>query len=207
MKITAHGRFSFKYNKEVMEKITFNAYADIRIETYTKEATSFPSGEEVNDFKVTALANHPLLVKTADEVPFFFFDFKAHLIGAAVLSKEETLKEYLKEKMHGVMVQYNLNPEDIIAYLGPALTFSHTLVDRPTLLKVMDMGYRAAAKRTSGVDFFDVPVMNVLMLRNLGIPAKNIYIDAHDTFECDSLLYSKLRGDKKENPTVIELLK
>lgn len=195
------------YNKEVMEKISFTAYADVRVDTYTKEATTFPSGEEVKDFKVTAIANHPLLLKTSDEVPFFFFDLKAHLVGAASLSKDETLKEYLKEKMHEIIVQYNLNPADIIAYLGPSLTFSHTLVDRSTLLKVMDMGYRAAAKRTSGVDFFDVPVMNVLMLRKLGIPAANIYIDAHDTFECDSLLYSKLRGDKKENPSVIELLK
>jgi copper oxidase (laccase) domain-containing protein len=133
MKITAPGRFSFQYNKDAMEKITFAEYADVRIETYTKEATSFPSGEEVSDFKVTALSAHPLLVKTSDEVPFFFFDLKAHLIGAASLSKEETLKEYLKEKMHAVMVQYNLNPEDIIAYLGPSLTFSHTLsIVRPS---------------------------------------------------------------------------
>jgi copper oxidase (laccase) domain-containing protein len=189
-----------------MEKITFETAAELRLETYTKEAASFPSGENVTDFSVTALAHHPLVVQTADEVPFFFYDQKAHLIGAAKLSKDETLKEYLKTKMHEIMVQYNLQGEDIVVYLGPALTFSHTLVDRATLLKVMDMGYRASAKRTSGVDFFDVPVMNVLMLRKLGIPAANIFIDAHDTFECDSLLYSKLRGDKKENPSVIELL-
>ena len=122
-----------------MEKISFTAYADVRVDTYTKEATTFPSGEEVKDFKVTAIANHPLLLKTSDEVPFFFFDLKAHLVGAASLSKDETLKEYLKEKMHEIIVQYNLNPADIIAYLGPSLTFSHTLVDRSTLLKVMDM--------------------------------------------------------------------
>jgi copper oxidase (laccase) domain-containing protein len=190
-----------------MEKIIFENAPELRLETYTKEAVSYPAGEEVADFSVTALSHHPLVVKTADEVPFFFYDKKAHLIGAAKLSKEETLKEYLKTKMHEIMVQYNLQGEDIVAYLGPALTFSHTLVDRPTLLKVMDMGYRAAAKRTSGVDFFDVPVMNVLMLRKLGIPAENIFIDAHDTFECETLLYSKLRGDKKENPSVIELRK
>lgn len=190
----------------IMDRIIFSKSADIRLETYTKEAASYPAGEEVTDFHVTPMANHPLLLKTADEVPFFFYDLKAHLIGAAALSKEATLAEYLKDKMHAIMVQYNLDPADIIVYLGPALTFSHTLIDRPTLLKVMDMGYRAAAKRTSGIDFLDVPVMNVLMLRRLGIPAKNIFIDAHDTFECDSLLYSSLRGDKKSNPSVIELL-
>lgn len=191
-----------------MEKITYDVFPDeLRLATYTKSAASFPSGERVTDFAVTALKNHPLLVETADEIPFFFYARKAHLIGAAVLSKENTLAEYLKSKLHQVMVQYNLSSNDVYCYLGPALTFSHVLVERPVIIKIMDMGYRAAAKRTSGVDFFDVPIMNVLMLRKLGIPSENITLDAHDTFECDSLLYSKLRGDKKANPSVIELLK
>lgn len=195
------------YNKSTMEKIIFDSFAELRLETYTKEATSTPEGESVSSFFVSALAHHPFVLNTADEVPFFFYDRKAHLFGGAPLSKEGTLNEEAKKRMHEVIVQYNLDPRDIAVYLGPSLTFSHTLVDRPTLLKIMAMGYRAAAKRTSGVDFFDVPVMNVLMLRHLGIPAENIVVDAHDTFECDSLFYSKLRGDKGLNPSVIELLK
>ena len=82
-----------------MEKITFTEFPELRLETYTKEAQSYPSGEEITAFSVTALAQHPLLIKTADEVPFFFYDQKAHLIGGAPLSKEGTLKEELKKRM------------------------------------------------------------------------------------------------------------
>jgi copper oxidase (laccase) domain-containing protein len=190
-----------------MEKISFDVFSELELATFTKEAPSLPTGDKVVLLTVTAEKRHPLIVETSDEIPFFFYDKPAHLIGAARLTKEETLTESLKADMHRVIVQYNLVPSDIVIYMGPCLTFSHTVVERPLLLKVMDMGYRAAAKRTSGVDFFDVPILNVIMLRNLGIPAKNIYLDAHDTFECDKLFYSSLRGDKKKNVSIIELLK
>lgn len=190
-----------------MEKLTLVDTKDFRIECFAKDHTGASQGEKVESFKVTALAHHPLLVEASDEIPFFFYDANAHLIGAAKLTKDETLAEFLKAKMHEIIVQYNLLPKDILCYFGPSLTFSHTTVDRSVILKVMDLGYRAAAKRTSGVDFFDVPIMNFLMLRKLGVPAENIFIDAHDTFECDQLFYSKLRGDKLENPSVIEMLK
>lgn len=190
-----------------MEKISFDVFSELELATFTREASSLPTGEKVIALTVTAEKRHPLILETADEIPFFFFDKKAHLIGADRITKEDTLAESLKKDMHRVMVQYNLLPADIVIYMGPSLTFSHTVVERSILLKVIEMGYRAAAKRTSGVDFFDVPIMNFIMLRNLGIPAKNIYLDAHDTFECDKLFYSQLRGDKKKNLSIIELTK
>lgn len=189
-----------------MEKIIFNAYPELRLETYTREAKNIPSGEEIKDVFVSAHKHEPHVLYTNDEVPFFFYAPKQHLYGALRLSKENTLNEFLLKQFHTILVQYNLAPEDVYCYLGPCLTFSHVTVERPVLLKIMDMGYRAAAKRTSGVDFFDVPIMNVLMLRKLGVPSINITLDAHDTYECDQLLYSALRGDSKKNPTVIELL-
>lgn len=188
-----------------MEKIIFESCQDLSVITYTKEAKSIPAGDDVTSFLVSAEKNHPYQLNTADEVPFVFYDHNAKLFGLGKLTKEETLNEFLLKKMHQIMVQYNLKSDDIVCYFGPSLTFSHVVVDRPTLLRIMDMGYRAAAKRTSGVDFFDVPIMNFLMLRKLGIPAANITIDAHDTYECDQLLYSSLRGDSKKNPTLVEL--
>jgi copper oxidase (laccase) domain-containing protein len=190
-----------------MDKISFDVFPELELATFTRDASSLPAGEKVIDLTVTAEKGHALIVESADQIPFFFYDKKTHLIGAARIAKDDTLTESLKSAMHRVMVQYNLIPQDIVCYLGPSLTFSHTVVERPVLLKVMEMGYRAAAKRTSGVDFFDVPIMNVIMLRNLGIPAKNIYLDAHDTFECDKLFFSELRGDKKKNLSIIELVK
>lgn len=196
---------AFLCHNKPMEKIELSTFKELKLTTYTKEAAATPSGTEVNGVLVSSKKHHPYVLWTADEVPFFFYDPKVGIYGAISLSKDETLKEYLFAKLHEIMVQYNLQAQDLYCYLGPSLTFSHVVVDRPTLLKIMDLGYRAAAKRTSGVDFFDVPIMNVLMLRKLGIPSEQIFIDAHDTYECDLLLYSSLRGDGKKNPTVIEL--
>ncbi len=191
-----------------MEKITFDEFPDeLRLATYAKGAAALPTGEKVSSLSVSVLPFHPLLLETADEIPFFFYDRKAHLIGAAPISKEETLRESLKTDLRRVMAQYNLVPSDIVCWLGPSLTFSHTPVDKALIQKLIEMGYRAATKGTFGVVFIDLPVMNFLMLRALGIPAANIYLDAHDTFECSELFYSALRGDKNKNVSVIERLK
>lgn len=190
-----------------MEKIEYTQASDYLIKTYTKEEKSLPFGEKTNGFFLSHEKGKAFVLESADEVPFVFVDPVQGLFGGMVLSKEDTLKEVLLQKFKNILVQYNLNAKDILCYLGPALTFSHVNVDRPTLLRIMELGYRAAAKRTSGVDFFDVPIMNFLMLRKLGIPPENITIDAHDTYECDSLLYSELRGDKEKNPTVVERLR
>lgn len=188
-----------------MEKITFERFPELKIETFTKECKSVPSGEEIKDVFVGAKKHEPHIIFTNDELPLFFYSKKKQIYGCLRLDKENTLKEFLFKKLHEIIVQYNLTVDDLYVYFGPSLTFSHVSVERSTLLKVMDMGYEAAAKRTSGIDFFDIPIMNFLMLRKLGIPSENITLNSYDTYECDKLLYSSLRGDGKKNPTIIEL--
>jgi hypothetical protein len=51
------------------------------------------AAKSVKDFKVTALAHHPFVLKTADEVPFFFYDRKAHLFGGAPFAKKAPSKK------------------------------------------------------------------------------------------------------------------
>jgi copper oxidase (laccase) domain-containing protein len=190
-----------------MDKIIFARFPELRVETYTKSASHQPTGLEVTDFAYSSEKNGPLVIFASDEIPFFFYVPTKNLFGAAKLGKEATLNEFIKKKIHEIIVQFNLDPSAIYCYLGPSLTFSHTIVERPLIEHLMETGYRAAAKRTDGVDFFDMPVMNVVMLRSLGIPFENIYIDNHDTYECDTILYSSLRGDKRKNGSVIELKK
>jgi copper oxidase (laccase) domain-containing protein len=190
-----------------MKYIDYHNFEELRVTTYTKEAHDHPLGNEVKGFVVEAKKGVSYCLETADDIPFVFYAPSAHLFGLTSLSQEETIQEYLKTKMKIVMTQYNLNPKDIYCYFGPSLTFSHVVVSRPTIEKLMDLGYRSAAKRTDGVDFFDMQMMNVVILRNLGIPFANITIDNHDTFENADILYSAMRGDKEKNPTVVELLK
>ena len=187
-----------------MEKIIFEDVNPFYVETFTKESGHLPKAEKLEPFKVYADRETRVLA-TADEIPFFFFDKKSQAHGGATLSVDEVRAEIILKHFKSLLAQYSFKPENIIVYLGPSLTFSHVLVDRAEIIDLMNKGYRAATKRTDGVDFFDPRMMVVVMLRELGIPFANIYLDNHDTFECEALLYSSLRGDSKKNPSYLSI--
>jgi len=170
--------------------------------TYLKNRSPRLTGDEVEGFAVTEDKNRPLVLKSADEIPLFFF-VPGRLVGAIRLGKEETLGEILKIRLGETIAKYSLRPENIIVYFGPCITFSHVPVERPFIEDLMKRGYRSACKRTDGVDYFDMPVMNLLMLRNLGIPMGNIFFSDFDTYENPTLFYSHARGDDKDkaNPS------
>jgi len=187
-----------------MEKITFEDVSPLCVETFTKESPHYPKAEKLEPFQVYA-DRETRVISTADEIPFFFFDKKSLAHGGTALSVEEVRGEIILKRFKPLLAQHSFKSENIIVYLGPSLTFSHVLVERADILDLMNRGYRAATKRTDGVDFFDPRMMVVVMLRQLGIPFSNIYLDNHDTFECDALLYSALRGDSKKNPSYISV--
>jgi copper oxidase (laccase) domain-containing protein len=189
-----------------MDKIILSADEKFSIAAYLK-GSKVPAGlKPLPSFTLENSPKTPFALYAADDVPVIYYAPKQGLFGGATLSKEASLNEELKTKLHTLMVQYNLEGKDLYAFIGPSLTFSHVPVERKVLEDLMERGYRAAAKRCDGVDFFDVPMMNVIQLRGLGLPFDHILIDAHDTFECADILYSQLRGDKEKNPIVIELL-
>ena len=152
----------------------------------------------------TARKGDPICLETADDVPLFFF-CKDKLLGAASISKDLALSGEAKKIVKTAMVASSLQPSNLSIYIGPSLTFSHTSVSRETLLEVIAMGYNAAAKRTDGIDFLDVPLLVLLQMRELGIPMKNIYVSPYDTFENPEILYSELAGDREKNLTVAVL--
>lgn len=159
--------------------------------------------ELVDLFSAKAGKGATLAIQSNDEVPFFFAS--NGVLGAAKIDLNAAVEEVLEKKLHAAITQFNLNPEEIEVYMGPCLTFSHTHVERPLIENLMDRGYRAACKRTDGVDFLDVPLLLLMQCRHLGIPMKNIHIGDYDTFENPSLLYSALRGDNGKNLTVATL--
>ena len=177
------------------------------------EATTFTKGNRhepgaalmVNDYAVSTAKGAELAISSSEEAPVFFA-VKDHILGAAKIDLERATSLFIKKQLHTTITAYGLNPKDIQVYIGPCLTFSHTIVERPLIEKMMALGYRAACKRTDGVDFFDVPVMILLQLRELGIPMGNIVISDYDTYENPELLYSKLRAENEENLTVASLI-
>lgn len=175
-------------------------------------ATTFAKGGRLPDvpafadpFLVVAGKDAAAAVSSADEVPLFFGVSK-RLLGAAKIDLESGVKEDFAKRFHAAITQYGLNPGEIEVYMGPCLTFSHTHVERKLIEELMDRGYRAACKRTDGVDFLDLPLLILMQLRREGVPMKNIHIGDYDTYENPELLRSKLRGDEGENITIAKLL-
>ena len=165
---------------------------------------SFPKDIPLADpFLVVAGAKAQLGVSCSDEIPLFFA--AKGVLGAAKIGLENAINGEFAKDLHAAITQYNLDPRDIQIYMGPCLTFSHTHVERKLLERLMDEGYRAACKRTDGVDFVDIAVLILMQCRKRGILMENIHIGDYDTFENPDLLYSKLRGDKEENLVVATL--
>ena len=184
--------------------------SNIEFDTPLFQATTYCVGNPAPDqvpladpFLVVAGEKASLAADTADEIPFFFA--QGTILGAAKITAEDAVNGTFKERFHAAITQYALDPNKIEVYMGPCLTFSHTPVDRPLIERMMDLGYRAACKRTDGVDFLDVPVLVLMQCRSLGVPMENIHIGDYDTYENPELLHSALRGDKSLNRTVAKL--
>lgn len=192
------------YNPKCMS-IQYSLCDALRITTFTKNEKP-PFFVPIPNGDLAVSNNKPLLLLAADDIPFVFYVKGRNMFGAMAISKQDTFDEKLLHTMKALIENKNLNVKDVYCYLGPSLTFSHVEISREALLSLIQKGYRSAAKRTSGVDYADLPVMNVVMLRKIGIPFQNIHIDGYDTYEASALLYSKHRGDEKKNPTLVELV-
>ena len=186
-----------------MDNINFEG-SSLSCVTYVRsnKAPSLPPLAE--PFLTRAGKNVSIGVLSSDEIPLFFA-VKGMLLGGAKISQECAVKGTFKASLHATFTQYNIQGNQVEVYMGPCLTFSHTLVERKLIEQLMDQGYRIAAKRTDGVDFLDVPILVLAQLRELGIPPENIHIGDFDTFENPDLLFSKLRGDKEENLSIAQL--
>lgn len=147
-----------------------------------------------------------LKLETSDDIPFFFFEEKKKILGGAVLTIRESLDDFLLAKLGDIIKEKSFDPSEIIAYLGPSLSFINTPVARSLQIDLMNKGYRAAVKRVDQVDYLDVQMLYFLQLRKLGLNPLKIHLTGLDTYECPALFYSEKRGDLKKNISLAEIL-
>jgi len=164
------------------------------------------TGKNVVNMTTTMASGDALSISYGDDMAFVFYSNSSKIIGGCLLTRERAESGYLKTELRQVMANYGLLPEDIHCYLGPSLTFAHCPMGEDALeSKFIRKGYNGACKRTSGVAFLDLQVLETYYLRELGIPFDNIVVDEGDTFECDDLYFSPLRGDSEKNSLSIVL--
>ena len=186
-----------------MQNIIDTIPGKLRIETYAKGNQVAMHVAPVESFLFTD-EKAPLAIASHDEAPCFFVH-DAGYVGAIKVSLSEALEGKVEALVGEALSAHGLQGEGLHVIIGPCLTFSHTPIERETLVKAMER-YRGACKITSGVDYFDVPLACLLGFRALGVPMAQIQVSPYDTFENPSLLYSKLRGEEEENVTLATLL-
>ncbi len=174
-----------------MNKITY-ANGPLAVETSRSPAPA--QARIINNF--TYSKDKALAILSADEVVFFFAygDF----LGGAKLDQQASLRGDLKEGMKAFLEKEKADPKKVVCYFAPALSFSHVHVERSLQEELIEKGYRACCKRTDKVDFLDLPLLNLLYLRELGIPMANIEISGYGTFETPYLA-SKANNKEGEN--------
>lgn len=133
----------------------------------------------------------------ADCVPVFLYDKKAGLIGIIHAGQKGSLKGVTQIAVQYLIDHEGIKPEDLYAYLGPSLTFSHNVIDADLKANIIALGpdYIHSIKETNGQTFFDVPLLNYLQLRRVGVPAVNITISDLCTYENKDLFFSCKRNE------------
>ncbi len=177
----------------------------LKIKTYTKEEKVPSLGSFIINPSSLKFGVDQIALETADEIPFILFNKRDNEFAALKIDLEDSLNEKLLKEIS--VIAKKEDPNYLYCYFGPSLTFANVPVSRNIIKKAMDLGYKAAVKKTNNVDYLDLQVINVEMLRKVGIPFKNMTISNFDTFEMEPYLYSKKRGDAKNNITTIELMK
>lgn len=164
------------------------------------------TGKEVVNMTITMASGDSLKITYGDDMAFVFYSESTKICGGCLLTRDRAESAYLKNELKKIMANYGLLPEDVHCYLGPSLTFAHCPMSETELEeKFIRKGYVGACKRTTGVAFLDLQVLETYYLRELGIPFDNIVIDEGDTFERDDLYFSELRGDAEKNCLSITL--
>jgi len=157
--------------------------------------TSFDSGI-TGDALYTYEKNLAIGIFHADCVPVFLYAKKAGLIAIIHAGQAGTLKGITEKSIRHLIDKEGVSADDIHAYLGPSLTFSHNTINAEMKASVIALGedYIRSLKETNGETFLDIPLINFIQLRRAGVPSLNITMSEYCTYENKELFFSAKRN-------------
>ncbi len=159
------------------------------------------------DALYTREKNVLLGVFTADCAPILLYDRTQGIICAVHSGWQGTAKMILKKMLDILLYEEDSEPNDIYAYIGPAIeVFSYEVQD-DVKEKLKETGMeleRFLIPQKDGKYLFDNKRMNMQMLLDANIPDTNIFVHDGDTFtnEEDFFSYRKNK-DRGRNLTFI----
>lgn len=135
-------------------------------------------------------------VFTADCVPVLLYDPIEGIICAIHSGWMGTVKQITSKALHVLMEQEGCKPENIHAYIGPAIAFSSFEVGLEVVARIKALPFDTSnyiQYKNEEKALVDNKGLNVQMLRNAGVLEKNITVDKNDTFANNESFFSYRR--------------
>ncbi|HOJ44443.1 MAG TPA: peptidoglycan editing factor PgeF [Bacilli bacterium] len=177
---------TYQSHSDVIKKVTLTDGG--------RGAESFESGIAA-DALYTYDNRLALAIFHADCVPVFLFDKVKKWVAIIHAGMAGSLKGITEKSIAHLIKMEGSHPENIFAYLGPSLTFAHNPIEEKTMTSILALNpdFHYAIKKSDGIYYLDVPLLNYGQLRKSGVPAANITNSGIDTYSDPDRYFSFAR--------------
>lgn len=148
------------------------------------------------DALYTREPNLLLGVFTADCVPILLYDDVTGIICAIHSGWMGTIQQITTKTLRVLIEQEGCNPENLHAYIGPAIAFSSFEVGNEVVEKVRQLPFDTCPyiKQKNEIKaLVDNKGLNFQMLLDAGVQEKHITVDKNDTFSVNESFFSYRR--------------
>lgn len=174
--------------------------------TVLKRVTSQDAGKGNHQFNDGVVAdalyttekNLLLGVFHADCVPVFLYHTKSNLIAIIHAGTPGSLDSISQKAVEQLKVEMNINPLDLVAYLGPSLDFAHHPISQEKANALLQKNHKLkdVIKKIGNQLFLDIPLLNYLQLVDAGLSPRSIHVSNLDTYSNDKDYFSFDRDQK-----------
>jgi YfiH family protein len=173
----------------------------VNVKSITEEFLSFPADLKKNylaetDALITNVKGLAIMVKTADCVPILLFDSKKLIIAAVHAGWRGTTGGIVSKTVEKMKEDFNCNPEDIFAGIGPSISPEVYEVG-PDVWEQFSPEFYQLIDKKEDKRLLNLWKANMGQLIESGIPRKNIELAEICTLSNPSLFFSARRDGAK----------
>lgn len=154
-----------------------------------------------SDALYTDKRNIYLGISIADCVPIFIYSPIAKVVAAVHSGWKGTRSRILSKTVKTLRERYRLHPEELLVYIGPAISVEHYEVGK----FVYDQFPAESGIEKDGKYFIDLVKDNYNQLLNSGVPEKNIERSEFCTFR-DAEFFHSYRRDGENSGRMLGII-
>jgi polyphenol oxidase len=178
-------------------KVTYQQQTHSVKHNYVNEPSFFKD----SDALFTDLPGNYLAVSVADCVPVFLYEPRKNVISAVHSGWRGTQAKILTETLQTLKKRFDVNFEDIIAYIGPGITLENFEVSKD----VFDLFRDEVKENRNGRYYVDLKNDNFLQLKEFGLKTENIEVSEYCTYG-DTELFHSYRRDRENSGRMLGII-